>query len=1191
MVDVTTTNPYVSVDSGTVNVVDSGGKVISRRSYSRGRLTSRSGASDTALRQRYNESWLADQIATIKRAGYSSSEVTRRIGQARGQFDRTSLNPFEKGTVKYDFYKNTGVYPDSATLGPDIAKNFEEGKYKSWEDLQKNEPQLFLDPALKSAFSQAFGKKIDKAIDQYNLERKFEGKRPATVQEKEDFLKQQDKDVAKAITELDIPISLTPFAKGFDVAPIFFKALPEKEKEKLQKLGLYKPYEPRYVLPETITQEKAMLVTPDPLKDLREMKTLTFKPMKFLPEVKKVKTEVPTGEVIAKKVEKIVDIRMQPTYLSVGVDVMKDKPIAQSIAQSLALPVLSRTLFKQPDETYEEAYLKGIGERVIKTEALGRQYAKEISEAPAKTITYGQSPFSKEYIKDTGLFKPLTVTLAKPTEQEALRTGFAKAGIETALTETIPGIYGTGAVAGYGFSRILPKAIKIIAPSISKLGRTIGPRGATALKSVGKVITSKPVMYGTIGIPTAVETASLYQAGKPRKAFEKGIAGLTLLGGFEYGTQLAYRKAVRDSVAELERRLPKKEQKLFKEYMEKIEALDKTKVPVRKYQYKSFEGMDRFTPEARKGTLRFMNKYKKDYITGGSFAQRQQLVGKIEKQFIKSGRYKTSDIDFYVDSVLYSPKNMAKKYVNELKLAGANARLSKKGTEIYLTDAKGVSNKIAEFKTLARFEQNVFSVEKGLMPMKDAVVKTPEGIKILNLGTQAKRKLVAGYLEGSWGKHKDDFPKLFKSIQESARKGVIKELTKEAVVKKKLKMDLKNIFKSKKAQLSLTQAKVKQKIITKLKPSEFYHGTKPKYVKDILKKGLLPAKDLGIKGGMNKVFLTKDLELAKSYWTPIAKSNAVLKVKLTPAQLKKVVMSKEWGGTADLLEEYTFRGMIPPKQLDVVIEGAKKVITTPYTAYPTIVSKLSMPYPAVIPTAKAPYPITIKPVSTSYPSIIPTAKAPYPAVIQKIKTPYPTIVSQPKAPYPTIVKQPTTPYPTIVKQPITPYPTIVSQPKVPYPPIIPKTPKPPKTPTPIPIAIALPKGAKKTRKFKSFQTFVKRKGKYKKYGVPTTKMEALDLGTEFIDKSPSATFKLEPRSIKPSSNEGRIRGYFKKNRKKLRDYKIVKGTEMPMKNKYIELEKHRIDSKGETVGIRLKGLAKKRKNKFDKLLNIRKVKK
>lgn len=137
----------------------------------------------------------------------------------------------------------------------------------------------------------------------------------------------------------------------------------------------------------------------------------------------------------------------------------------------------------------------------------------------------------------------------------------------------------------------------------------------------------------------------------------------------------------------------------------------------------------------------------------------------------------------------------------------------------------------------------------------------------------------------------------------------------------------------------------------------------------------------------------------------------------------------------------------------------------------------------------------------------------------------------------------------------------------------------------LPFGLALPgqDRVKKQQKQRAYQSYIKERGKYKPIGKPTSQSEALDLGAEYVDRTPSARFKIEPTNRKPINNPSVSRGYFNNNKQKFRGYKIKKGSKVPMKQEYIEFERYRIDRPSERKGITARGTDAVRIKKLKRL--------
>ncbi len=137
--------------------------------------------------------------------------------------------------------------------------------------------------------------------------------------------------------------------------------------------------------------------------------------------------------------------------------------------------------------------------------------------------------------------------------------------------------------------------------------------------------------------------------------------------------------------------------------------------------------------------------------------------------------------------------------------------------------------------------------------------------------------------------------------------------------------------------------------------------------------------------------------------------------------------------------------------------------------------------------------------------------------------------------------------------------------------------------------------ARPIKKFKAYDSFAKvRKGKFrgkfrKLNKLPKTKSDAISLGARAIDTTIAATSKIKEikSKTKPKSRNDR---YFQNNRQKFRDFRRIKGTKVPLKNKIIERRRFRLDTKGEvdeiTVARFIAGRRKKRKQAVSSVLDF-----
>lgn len=138
----------------------------------------------------------------------------------------------------------------------------------------------------------------------------------------------------------------------------------------------------------------------------------------------------------------------------------------------------------------------------------------------------------------------------------------------------------------------------------------------------------------------------------------------------------------------------------------------------------------------------------------------------------------------------------------------------------------------------------------------------------------------------------------------------------------------------------------------------------------------------------------------------------------------------------------------------------------------------------------------------------------------------------------------------------------------------------------------------KKRAFNVFGKPVKGKKLIKLNKKPLSRSAAKDLGSKLVDTSLSRRFKLKPTGGKPSKSGRVTSGNFSRTRQKFRDFRIVKGKRVPLKNTFIEKKgKFLLDTRGEKKGITLrrrlamlKNLEKARKVKQSKRTKLSKFK-
>jgi len=171
---------------------------------------------------------------------------------------------------------------------------------------------------------------------------------------------------------------------------------------------------------------------------------------------------------------------------------------------------------------------------------------------------------------------------------------------------------------------------------------------------------------------------------------------------------------------------------------------------------------------------------------------------------------------------------------------------------------------------------------------------------------------------------------------------------------------------------------------------------------------------------------------------------------------------------------------------------------------------------------------------------------------------------------------------------------------VPRQPVIPRTPTtpmippdpPPQTPTPgKPIIGGLPfffSGEEGfTDKQVGYDVHVRTKKKYQKINTrPHSFKSARDRGARIIDNTTASQFKVTPRKTKLNKPKTFKRnqlqqgdGYFNQTRNKYRDFRVSGTKKTKMRNSWIEKEKYRIDTPGESSGLGVANFLKKRQSR------------
>ena len=86
-----------------------------------------------------------------------------------------------------------------------------------------------------------------------------------------------------------------------------------------------------------------------------------------------------------------------------------------------------------------------------------------------------------------------------------------------------------------------------------------------------------------------------------------------------------------------------------------------------------------------------------------------------------------------------------------------------------------------------------------------------------------------------------------------------------------------------------------------------------------------------------------------------------------------------------------------------------------------------------------------------------------------------------------------------------------------------------------------------------------------------TRTAALGRASRIVDNTTSAQFRVKKVKGVPSAS---IDNYFGVNTRKFRPYRIKKGRAIGLHNQFIEVRKHRADTRGELLGLTASKMAK-----------------
>jgi len=407
-------------------------------------------------------------------------------------------------------------------------------------------------------------------------------------------------------------------------------------------------------------------------------------------------------------------------------------------------------------------------EKYVTTETQKRQETLRLRElykptalAKLQEKTLIAETFKKLPSKETIFGTPKEVMVSLERARMKVPEFIRPSPITTPILATAP----IGVTAGaYKFVRTEPITVGALAgigalvpPAIAGAGWAL--RATKLAKPLAPVVkTVVPVIR--YGLPTAYVGLKGVEVVRAPTFMQKGEvigrAGVevgAVTAGAVLGTRLASRVASKEMIAEALKKLPKKKQQLYKQYIEDIVRIEREgTVPAKKITLK---GLERIPAKARKPIINYLIKYSKEGdILGGSIAMRSQMYGRA----LKGRSFKGSDLDLYTKG---SEVKRAQQLAKILREAGIK-RVSTVGGKITIGGKKAI-----EYHTIDVYRQNIYQAEGWFKPVATTITKTPKGIRIMKIGTQAKRKLIGAWLQGRYERDYPDFRRIVKSLGET----------------------------------------------------------------------------------------------------------------------------------------------------------------------------------------------------------------------------------------------------------------------------------------------------------------------------------------------------------------------------------------------------------------------------------------
>ena len=344
-------------------------------------------------------------------------------------------------------------------------------------------------------------------------------------------------------------------------------------------------------------------------------------------------------------------------------------------------------------------------------------------------------------------------------------------------------------------------AIKIIKPMLKRVPASVKAKGG---KAVSAFLTT--AYLGTTGLVVAATPEG-------ERAKKVGRLLSTEVTPFSVGTRLGVRGYLRTQIKnELKnelKRIPAEKRNAFQDYMKQAEVFGKYEPRVSNIKLNNIESIQ--DKNAQFIIRKYLISNKDRVVVGGSVAQTGQI--KVKR--------KLGDMDLYVEKGL-NPTQAAKNLANQLKRNGIK-RVSQIRGQVTINGKKAI-----EFHDILRLKTNIKEVIPIWQRAEKYIIKTPEGIRIQRIGMQARRKLVAAFVDPkrlATGKYKKDL-KDFKLIADRIFRNAERKARKSFFFKDKKTKEIEKIFgkkvkakkiKAKKVKVKKIKVKVKKIKIKRIK--------------------------------------------------------------------------------------------------------------------------------------------------------------------------------------------------------------------------------------------------------------------------------------------------------------------------------------------------------------------------------------